>query len=195
MSYSRRVLGEEGVSATANQQKTTEGLTLRFDKDILDKIREEAKDKQISLNTLINQIVTQHLDWHAHAAKVGFLAVTRGTVLKMIDKIPEEDIASIGRFVAKKEAKDFIMMLRNEYSITSALEVLETWLKIVGYSYKHEIRGSEHSYIIYHNMSTKWSIYLSELFRAVSEDFGLTRIIFDSGENTLCFKFYISALH
>lgn len=37
------------------------------------------------------------------------------------------------------------MMLRNEYSITSALDVIETWIKIAGYSYRHEVRGSEHS--------------------------------------------------
>ncbi len=188
MSYSSRKQRERAEPTHNNNQKFSEGITLRFDKDILERLRSEANDKQISLNNLINRIITQHLDWHAYASNAGFIAVTRGTILKMLEKISEEDITEIGRFVAKKESKDFIIMLRNDYSVTSALQVLDTWLKIVGYSYKHEVRGSEHSYVICHNMSRKWSLYLRELFRLVSEDFGLPRIDFDVGENTLSFR-------
>lgn len=186
--YSSRKQGVRAAPTPNSNQRFSEGITLRFDKDILERLRNEANDKQISLNNLINQVITQHLDWHAYASKAGFIAVTRGTVMKMLEKISEEDITEIGQFVAEKESKDFIIMLRNEYSVSSALQVLDTWLKIVGYSYKHEVRGSEHSYIIYHNMSTKWSLYLIGLFRLVSEDFGLPRIYFDAGENTLFFK-------
>ena len=188
MTYSSRKQRVGAGPNLSSNPRFSEGITLRFDKNILERLRNEAINKQISMNNLINQVITQHLDWHAYASKAGFLAVTRGTVLKMLEKISEEDITEIGQFVAKKESKDFIIMLRNEYSVTSALQVLDTWLQIVGYSYKHEVRGSEHSYIIYHNMSTKWSLYLRGLFRSVSEDFGLRRIDFDVGENTLCFK-------
>jgi hypothetical protein len=62
------------------------------------------------------------------------------------------------------------------------------WLKIAGYSYRHEVRGTEHSYFIQHGMGIKWSLYLSELFRFIGEDFGLTRVDFDVAENTLSFR-------
>ncbi|MDQ3967435.1 MAG: hypothetical protein M3275_03460 [Thermoproteota archaeon] len=185
LSYSSR----EVTGRTTNYQKVTESVTLRFDKNSLKKLRNEADEKQISLNTLMNQIVTQHLEWHANAAKAGFTTMRKGTVVKMLEKISEQDIISIAELVAKKESKGFIMMLRNEYSLTSALEVLETWIKIAGYSYRHNVRGdSEHSYIIYHDMSRKWSLYLKELFRFIFEDFGLARVDFDIGEDTLAFK-------
>lgn len=135
----------EAVSSSS-RPKTSESVTLRLDKDILDKLRKEAKEKQVSLNVLVGQIALQHLDWHAYASKAGFLAVTRGTVQKTLEKITEKDAVEIGEYVAKKESKEFITMLRNDYSVTSALQVLDTWLKIVGYPYRHEVRGSEHSY-------------------------------------------------
>ncbi len=125
---------------------------LRFDKDILDKLRREAKEKQVSFSTLINQVATQHLDWHANAVKAGFITVRKGKIVKMLEKISEKDIVEIAEYIAKRESKDFIMLLRNEYSITSALEVIETWIKIAGYSYRHEVRGSVHSYVIHHDM-------------------------------------------
>jgi hypothetical protein len=180
--------------STSNPPKSSESVTLRLDKDILDKLRKEAKEKQVSLNVLAGQITLQHLDWHAYASKAGFIAITRGTVRKMLEKITEKDIVEIAEYVAKKESKEFIIMLKNDYSVTSALQVLDTWLKIVGYSYRHEVRGSEHSYIIQHEMGKKWSLYLRDLFRLISEDFGLPRVDFDVNENMLSFKVDIGAI-
>jgi hypothetical protein len=183
-----------GASSGLSPSKTSESVTLRLDKDILDKLRKEAKEKQVSLNVLAGQITLQHLDWHAYASKAGFIAITRGTVRKMHEKMTEKDIVEIAEYVAKKESKEFIKMLKNDYSVTSALQVLDTWLKIVGYSYRHEVRGSEHSYIIQHEMGKKWSLYLRELFRLISEDFGLPRVDFDVNENMLSFKVDIGAI-
>lgn len=180
--------------SSSNPPKTSESVTLRLDKDILDKLKKEAKEKQVSLNVLVGQIALQHLDWHAYASKAGFIAITRGTVRKMLEKITEKDIVEIAEYVAKKESKEFIIMLKNDYSVTSALQVLDTWLKIVGYSYRHEVRGSEHSYIIQHEMGKKWSLYLRDLFRLISEDFGLPRVDFDVNENMLSFKVDIGAI-
>lgn len=169
-------------------QKKSESVTLRLDKDVLDRLKGEANDKQISFNTLSNQIFKQHLDWHAHAAKAGFITVRKGLIVNMLENMSEQEIVEKAEYIAKKESKNFILMLRNEYNIASALEVLETWIKISGYSYRHEIRGSELSYIIQHDMGRKWSLYLSKLFGFIAEDFELPRVDFDLSENALSFR-------
>jgi hypothetical protein len=185
MSYSS---SPKGAASGASQQKLTESVTLRFDKDILDRLKTEAKGKQISLNTLLNQLAIQHLDWHAHAAKAGFITVRKGKIVKMLEKISEKDIVEIAEYIAKKESKEFVLMLRNEYNIHSSLDVIETWIKIAGYSYRHEVMSGDHSYIIQHDMGRKWSLYLREQYRFIFEDFGLPRVEFDLSENTLSFR-------
>jgi predicted HicB family RNase H-like nuclease len=42
--------------------KTTEGITLRIPSSSIRQLREESKKKQVSLNTLVNQIIREHLD-------------------------------------------------------------------------------------------------------------------------------------
>lgn len=185
MSHSRTNME---TSSAASQQKLTESVTLRFDKEILAKLKNEAKEKQISLNTLLNQLAIQHLDWHSHAAKAGFITVRKGKIMKMLEKISEKDIIEIAEYIAKKESKDFVLMLRNEYNIHSSLDVIESWIKIVGYSYRHEVKSAEHSYLIQHDMGRKWSLYLKEQYRFIFEDFGLPRVEFDLSENTLSFR-------
>lgn len=78
-------------------------------------------------------------------------------------------------------------MLRNEYNIDSALDVVETWIKISGYPYTHKTDGSKHTYIIQHEMGKKWSIYLSELYRFLFEAFELKHVDFDVSNNMLSF--------
>lgn len=184
----------QAVSYASSKSRVTESVTLRFDKDLVDRLRKEAKEKQISLNSLMGQIAFQHLDWHAHCIKAGFITVRRGKIMKMLEKISEKDIVEIAEYIAKRESKDFIMMLRNEYNITSALEVIETWIKIAGYAYRHDVRDIEHSFIIQHEMGKKWSLYLREQYRFIFEDFGLPRIDFDVSETMLSFKVNIGTI-
>jgi hypothetical protein len=70
-----------------------------------------------------------------------------------------KEITSIAEYIAKKETKDFVLLLRNEYNIESALDVIETWIKISGHPYRHEVNYTSHSYVIQHDMGRNWSLY------------------------------------
>ncbi len=139
------------------------------------------------LNMLVGQIFKQHLDWHSNAAKAGFLTVRKGLILRLLELASEDQLGQIAEYIAKKATKNFVMMLRNEYNITSALDVVETWIRIAGYPYRHDVQYSKHSYTIHHEMGKKWSVYLSKQYEFLFEDFGLKRVHFDMTENSLSF--------
>lgn len=170
-----------------NEPLKTESLTCRLDKIILNKLKTEAQQKEISVNTLINQTLRSHSDWHSNAAKAGFISVRKRLIMKLMEEISEEKLTDIAEFIVKKDTKDFVLMLRNEYNIESALDVLETWIKIAGYPYRHEVNYEQHHYTIQHEMGIKWSLYLKEQYRFLFEEFGLGRVVFDTSDNTLSF--------
>jgi hypothetical protein len=94
--------------------------------------------------------------------------------------------------VAKTANKDSILLLKKEYTIKSALDFLETWIKISGYPYRHEQDNNgqnRHLYVIQHDMGKKWSIYLANLYQFLFDELGENkrRIEFDKTENTLAF--------
>jgi len=76
-------------------------------------------------------------------------------------------------YIAKKETKDFVLLLRNEYNIESALDLIETWIKISGHPYRHEVNYTRHSYVIQHVMGKNWSLYMAEQYRFLFEEFEL----------------------
>ena len=81
-----------------------------------------------------------------------------------MDRIPEKDITSISEGLARKETKDFVLLLRNEYSLESALKTIESWIRISGFAFRHENTDTIHSYIIQHDMGKKMSLYLADFF-------------------------------
>ncbi|MFL6392669.1 MAG: toxin-antitoxin system HicB family antitoxin [Nitrososphaeraceae archaeon] len=170
-----------------HQRHHSESITLRIDSIILNKLHREAEQKDVSVNTLVSHILRRHIDWHSNAAKAGFVTVRRGLLIDLINRLPEKEISSIAEYIAKNETKDFVLLLRNEYNIESALDVIETWIKISGHPYRHEVKYTRHSYVIQHDMGRNWSLYMAEQYRFVFEEFGLKRVEFDMNDNTLDF--------
>lgn len=166
----------------------SESITFRLDSFILNKLYREAEQKDISVNALVSHIIKEHIDWHSNAAKAGFVTVRRGLLSDLINRLPEKEISSISEDIAKNETKDFVLLLRNEYNIESALDVIETWIKISGYPYRHEVNYTRHSYVIQHDMGKNWSIYMSELYRLLFQEFGLKKVEFDLNNNSLVFS-------
>lgn len=165
----------------------TETIAFRLDISMIERLRNEAEQKDISLNALAGHIFKQHIDWHSNAAKAGFLTVRRGLIVKLLELASEAELIKIAEYIAKKETKNFVLMLRNEYNITSALDVVETWIRIAGYPYRHEVTYSTHTYTIQHDMGKKWSLYLSEQYKFLFEDFGLKRVDFEITDSIISF--------
>jgi hypothetical protein len=57
--------------------------------------------------------------------KLGFISVRRELIVKLMEKLLEQEISSIVEYITKTSNKDFIMMLRNQYNIESALDLIE----------------------------------------------------------------------
>jgi hypothetical protein len=94
--------------------------------------------------------------------------------------------------VAKTTNKDAILLMQNEYTIETALNLLESWIKTCGFPYKHKETNNgqnRHSFIIQHDIGMKVSVYLATLFQSLFEELGQNkrRIEFDKTENTLAF--------
>ncbi len=165
----------------------SESVTIRIDSIIFSKLLGEAEQNEISFNTLISQILRQHTDWHSHAAKAGFISVRKGLLVNLVDRLSEHEITSIAEDIAKRETKDFVLLLRNKYNIESGLDVIETWIRISGHPYRHEVNYTRHSYIIQHDMGRNWSLYMAEQYRFLFEEFDLKKVDFDINDNTLDF--------
>ncbi|HEY7569792.1 MAG TPA: hypothetical protein VH796_00360 [Nitrososphaeraceae archaeon] len=189
-SFSTR--GDIGQTTTSSTRKKSESVTFRIESKALEKLRREAEQKDISANTLVNKLIKDHINWHTNAAKAGFISVRRPFVSKVIKYLPEEEIISLANYVAKTANKDSLLLMRKEYTLRSALDFLESWIKISEYPYRHEETDNDqnkHSYVIQHDMGIKVSLYLASLYQFLFDELVQNnRIEFDKTENTVAFS-------
>ena len=181
---------------TEKIRKKTESITFRLENEILVSLRQEARRKDVSVNTLVSQIAKQHTNWHGLAAQAGFVSVRKPLITKLLENQNDEQIKLLASHVAFCSNKDFLLMLRRKYNIYSALDMIETWISISGYSYTHNTDDLDysnrlHSFIVQHHMGRKWSLYLSELYKNFFEEFGIRNAQFDMTDSTLAFEIVV----
>lgn len=111
----------------------TETITLRLEKKILVKLRRESEQNQTSLNTLANQIFRQHIDWHSKASKAGYVPLQKPVIIKLLDRLSEEDVIRAAEEVSKDMFKDVMLLLRDENDLVSTLNLIETGLECLDF--------------------------------------------------------------
>jgi hypothetical protein len=171
------------------QKQATEGITFRIPSNSINQLREESKKKRMSLTTLVNQILQDHLDWHTYSAQAKMFHVPRGTFIRMVDKFTEEELSKFAIDIAKKDFLDIGLLLRGEFTLASFLNILENWSRMSSIPYKYEINNDVHNFILQHDMGRNFSFLIKELYRYILEDMLKIKSDFTITDNTVMFTF------
>ena len=189
--------GYKSINYSYSKTKTSSGpsesISFRLPRNILHKLQQEAKQKEISLDTLMTQIAKQHTEWYVNASQFGFISVRKSLIMKLLDEIrDDEKIKEIAREVARA-SRDTLLLLKEQYNIPmkSTLDFIESWIKEAGYPYIHDISGVDqniHHFVIHQDIGLKWSLYLSEILRNLFEEFfNVTKVHFEITDNIVAF--------
>jgi hypothetical protein len=168
------------------KKKTTKTASFRIDDSLLNALLEDSNSKQISLNTLVNQILREYIDWYANAPKVGYMIVRKSLISAILEKFNEEQIRQLAK-ITSKQSREINMLFTSEYTLASALKIIEYKMRMSGYVYRKDVRDDYHVYVIEHNLGLKWSTYLAELFAAEFREVD-HEAEFEKLDNVLAFK-------
>lgn len=167
---------------------TSGNVTLRFDGQTLESLRNEAKQKRISLNTLASQIFKTHVEFSGAAAKAGMVSFPKSLLIRLMDKLSEDEVKQLSEEIAKNEMKDTLLMIKRRYTIDAFIDLVESWIRVSGFSYTHDVSDSTHYFAIQHEMGKRWSIYHAGLFKYVFSDMGAKWADFETTDNTVTFN-------
>jgi hypothetical protein len=170
-----------------SEQQSKENITFRFSKQILDKLRFEAEHQNVSLNTIAQRVVSEYYDWHINAAKAGMIPIHKSLLALLLDKISDDETKKVGEFFADSKIKEILLVLRSDYSVSSFLDMFESWLTVSSMLYGKEMKNNRYSYVIQHDLGMKWSLFLSTMIQHVFGNMGIEKANFELTENTIMF--------
>lgn len=174
------------MKTTLKRRKSaTEGITFRLPSDNLEQLNKEAETRQISVNTLVNQIINEHLDWHLYAAQAKLYYVPKPFISRVLERFTEQQLVDLAEASANKDFVDIGLLLRGEFTISSFLSILENWTRISDIPYRTEENEATQKIIIEHNMGPKYSYLFKEIYRRLLENAFETKTQFDITDNTI----------
>ena len=166
------------------QSKKTRSVTFRLDSKVIDEIQEEADNREISLNVLVNQVLKRYAEWDRYENKIGMMPVPKVILSSLIDRAISiatssgiKDIDHYRDEIIRQAAelafslmKDSILFMKKQYNLWVVLSVLEEYMKVSGIKSDHKLEGSrKHVFVIQHELGENWSLFTKELLGLIFE--------------------------
>lgn len=166
-----------------------EHVSFRLDKQVLEKLRAESEKEGLSLNTLMNRITKEHVEWHCNSAATGVISIWKSIPIKLLEKYSNDQISKIAKEITKSSMKETLLTMTKEYNFESFIKVIESWIRIARYPYSHDVEGDVHTFVINHEMGAKWSRFVAEVYRSTLDDLNI-RSEFEICNMLLSFKIF-----
>ena len=151
-------------------ENKNEMMIITMPTDKIDQLQRESENKQISLNTRINQIIKDHLDWHSRTPPSRMTYVPKSLITQTVNQLTEQQLSESAESVVD-DLHDMSLLLRGEFSISSFLDLLRIWLKITRTPNRFERDDSlNYKIVIRHDLGYKYSYLIKEVFRRIMEE-------------------------
>ena len=169
---------------------TTTCATFRLPKEKLEQLRKVSQTKNVTPNTLVNQIINSYLDWHSRAAHAKLYYLPKSFLIRLLNELTDGELNELARDVAKNDLVDISLFLRGGFNLASISEIAETWLRIAQMSHRIEVAGDIYKIIIEHDMGRKYSYLIKEISRYLLEVAFETKSSCDVTDNAVIIKIW-----
>lgn len=140
------------------EEKLDRISSFRISSKTLDKLKSQAESERVSLNTLLNDIFADYLQWDRTATKAGWVVVMSEVLKDLMNELDEKTLRKIAIRTADS-TKDVRLMMTGGDTINGFFLILRNRLRKSGISYLESDEKGMTKFIIHHNMGKKWSYF------------------------------------
>jgi len=157
-------------SAVPTKSKKTIIRSFRISEDSFNVLEEEAARHNVSVNTLVDQIIGVHTNYERYIEKFGMMRMARGTFRRVLEISPKESVAQAARQHMKEMGKVAAIAKYGELNLMNLLDGLGLMMTCGGWGEFHETESSRKRVVtLMHTLGQNGSIYLSNFVEALFE--------------------------
>ena len=147
--------------------KRTKPLTFRIETKILEKIREEGGNNQISVSNFINKILKRYVEWDSYEPKVGMIPMTKPVITTLFNMMSEEEILDLVLNFGKNVVQDIAYFMKMKSDPDSFLTWFEIRMRRSFVEFNHLQENDRHIYVLKHDLGYNWSLYHKKILEKI----------------------------
>src|SRR5208283_765041 len=166
----------------------TATASFRLDESALEALQEDAKKQNVSVNTLINQLILTYANYDRPMKRFHMVKVSGSTFRHILQAAKEETIIGAGNLAGSDGPRTSILAQSGELTAENAL----TYLKTMGtysslFEYSEVMHGGKVSVTLTHDFGPNGSLFLQEYVQAIFGPIG-KRPKFQADEHAVLFE-------
>jgi hypothetical protein len=166
----------------------TATASFRLDEGALIALQEDAKKQNVSVNTLINQLILTYANYDRPMKRFHMVKVSASSLRHILGAAKNETIIEAGHLAGSDGPKTSILARSGELTADSALNYLKTMgIYSALFEYSDVMHGGKVSVTLTHDFGPKGSLFLQEYVRAIFEPIGRP-LKFQGDENAVLFE-------
>jgi len=173
----------------AEEEKRTDSITLRVEKKVLDKLRDEANRKMKSVNILGNQILKFYVNWHSPAIDAGFVYIDKKNLSRILDRLTEKEIDQILDEYFDTEFVGRLKMMTGDTGLERFLRAMEGWMSGSGLRYRYIADNGTRVYVVQHDTGKNAAYYMKGYYKRALEFMNVKNLQVKSTNDTLWIEF------
>jgi len=167
----------------------TVNFSSRLNKEMFAVLEEEALSKNISVNSLVNNILGKYVSLDRHAQDIELISLTKRAVTNIFNGMDEEKIKKLSIEVGGVVHRELVFLKFNEMTFDNLMYVLVINATRYG-SVKHNSEDSKHHICIHHGTCMEFSNFLSLTHEIMAEHLSIKMSSTNIDQNTICMEFY-----
>ena len=175
-------------NSSLNHQKTR-SMSFRIPEDVAEALETNAQINNTSPSTLLTQMLKHQMGYDGNVGKAGLIAFPRSLIIHLINGYSEEQVIAMAEIISKDATTDMMSILQTEYSIESFLQTIESWARVSCIPFTRETKGNLNTFVIQHNMTRNWSLYLGHLYKNIIQELTQKKVSVDTTNNSVRIRF------
>ena len=156
-----------------SKKEKTVTRSFRVSESAFKALAEDAAKQNVSLNTLVNQLFIEHVNWSRFFGKAG-IRISKSGFNRLLDGCSDETIISAARLSGLDTPKAVILAKHGVLSLETVLDYIRNAATYGGYAEYSEVQNQGKLVItIMHELGRNGSIYLSSILQSIFETIDL----------------------
>jgi len=162
--------------------KKTDNVSIRIDSELSNKLHEKCIEQKISLNTLINHLLEDQVNWHELTTEMGWVSMFRTTFRELSDSVSKEKIQKIAKTTGVSDFKNALNYIYGYIELDSILDLFKKRCLNMNVQYREMNVNGKRKIIIQHDLGENWPNFIVSQMNPILNEIGY-RIMNEESNN------------